>query len=56
MSKLNINIKYSHDNLYKVSITDNYGSRVVVYEQNDKPALVYALSSWRESDSRHKAE
>ncbi len=56
MSKLNINIQYSHDNFYKVSLTDNYGARVVVYEQSVEAALDYALGWCRESDSRHKAD
>jgi len=52
MSKYNINIQYSHDNFYKVSLTDNYGTKNVVYEQSVEAALDYAKVWCNESDQR----
>ena len=56
MSKYNINIQYSHDNFYKVSLTDNYGTKNVVYEQSVDAALDYAKVWCNESESRRKAD
>jgi len=55
MSKYNINIQYSHDNFYKVSLTDNYGAKTVVYEQSVKSALNYAKTWCEEADKRKHA-
>ena len=55
MSKLNINIQYSHDNFYKVSLTDNHGARTVVYEQSVDAAFDYAINWCREAEMREKA-
>jgi len=55
MSKLNINIQYSHDNFYKVSLTDDNGARVVVYEQSVDAAFDYAINWCREADIREEA-
>ena len=52
MNKYNINIQYSHDNFYKVTLTDNHGARTVVYEQSVDAAFDYALQWCRESDQR----
>ena len=52
MSKYNINIQYSHDGFYKVSLTDHYGARTVVYEPSVERALDYALIWCHEADQR----
>tara|TARA_R100001463_G_scaffold17698_2_gene44907 strand:- start:311 stop:565 length:255 start_codon:yes stop_codon:yes gene_type:complete len=56
MSKYNVNIQHSHGSFYKVSLTDNYGAKVVVYEESVEGALNYAKDWFFESDTRHKAD
>ena len=56
MSKYNINIQYSHDNFYKVSLTDHHGSRTVVYEPSVERALDYAMQWCHESDQRKQEQ
>ena len=51
-SKYNINVQYSHDGFYKVSLTDHYGARTVVYEPSVERALDYALIWCHEADQR----
>ena len=51
-NKYNINIQYSHDGFYKVSLTDHYGARTVVYEPSVERALDYALIWCHEADQR----
>jgi hypothetical protein len=51
-NKYNINVQYSHDGFYKVSLTDHYGARTVVYEPSVERALDYALQWCREADQR----
>ena len=52
--KYNINIQYSHDNFYKVSLSDHNGARNVVYEPSVDRAFDYAINWCRESDQRKK--
>ena len=54
MNKYNITIEYSHDNFYKVSLSDHNGARTVVYEQSVDNAFDYAINWCRESDIREK--
>ena len=54
-NKYNINIQYSHDNFYKVSLTDHHGARTVVYEPSVDRAFDYAINWCRESDTREEA-
>ena len=54
-NKYNINIQYSHDNFYKVSLTDHHGARTVVYEPSVDRAFDYAINWCRESDTREQA-
>jgi len=49
-NKYNINIQYSHDNFYKVSLTDHHGARTVVYEPSVERALDYAMQWCHEAD------
>ena len=51
-NKYNINVQYSHDNFYKVSLTDHHGARTVVYEPSVEQALDYALQWCHEADQR----
>ena len=51
-SKYNINVQYSHDGFYKVSLTDHYGARTVVYEPSVERALDYALIWCHEAEQR----
>ena len=51
-NKYNINIQYSHDNFYKVSLTDHHGARTVVYEPSVDRAFDYAINWCREADMR----
>ena len=51
-NKYNINVPYSHDGFYKVSLTDHYGARTVVYEPSVERALDYALIWCHEADQR----
>lgn len=53
--KYNINIQYSHDNFYKVSLSDHNGARTVVYEPSVDRAFDYAINWCRESDIREEA-
>ncbi len=53
-NKYNINIQYSHDNFYKVSLTDHYGARTVVYEPSVDRAFDYAINWCREADLREE--
>ena len=54
-NKYNINIQYSHDNFYKVSLTDHHCARTVVYEPSVDRAFDYAINWCRESDTREEA-
>ena len=54
MSKYNINIQYSHDGFYKVSLTDHHGARTVVYEPSVDRAFDYAINWCREADTREQ--
>ena len=54
-NKYKITIEYSHDNFYKVSLTDDNGARVVVYEQSVDAAFDYAINWCREADTREEA-
>ena len=54
-NKYNINIQYSHDNFYKVSLTDHHGARTVVYEPSVDRAFDYAINWCREADTREEA-
>ena len=51
-NKYKITIEYSHDNFYKVSLTDHHGARTVVYEPSVERALDYALQWCHEADQR----
>ena len=51
-NKYNINVQYSHDGFYKVSLTDHHGARTVVYEPSVERALDYALIWCHEADQR----
>ena len=51
-NKYNINIQYSHDGFYKVSLTDHHGARNVVYEPSVERALDYAINWCRETEQR----
>ena len=53
-NKYNINIQYSHDNFYKVSLTDHHGARTVVYEPSVDRAFDYAINWCREADTREE--
>ena len=47
-NKYKITIEYSHDNFYKVSLTDHNGARNVVYEPSVDRAFDYAINWCRE--------
>ena len=51
-NKYSINVQYSHDGFYKVSLTDHHGARTVVYEPSVERALDYALIWCHEADQR----
>jgi len=51
-NKYKITIEYSHDNFYKVSLTDHHGARTVVYEPSVERAFDYAINWCREADQR----
>ena len=51
-NKYKITIEYSHDNFYKVSLTDHNGARNVVYEPSVDRAFDYAINWCREADQR----
>ncbi len=53
-NKYKITIEYSHDNFYKVSLTDHNGARNVVYEPSIDRAFDYAINWCRESDTREE--
>lgn len=53
-NKYKITIEYSHDNFYKVSLTDHHGARTVVYEPSVDRAFDYAINWCREADQRKK--
>ena len=53
-NKYKITIEYSHDNFYKVSLTDHHGARTVVYEPSVDRAFDYAINWCRESDTREE--
>ncbi len=55
-NKYKITIEYSHDNFYKVSLTDHYGNRNVVYEPSVDRAFDYAINWCRETDERQHAK
>ena len=52
MNKYNITIEYSHSGNYKVSLSDHYGSRNVVYEPSVAKALDYAKKWCEDADER----
>ena len=54
-NKYKITIEYSHDNFYKVSLTDHHGNRNVVYEPSVDRAFDYAINWCRETDERQHA-
>jgi len=54
-NKYKITIEYSHDNFYKVSLTDHNGARNVVYEESVDRAFDYAINWCREADTREEA-
>ena len=54
--KYNINIQYSHDNFYKVSLSDHNGARNVVYEPSVAKALNYAKTWCENADERKHAK
>ena len=53
-NKYNINVQYSHDGFYKVSLTDHHGARTVVYEPSVDRAFDYAINWCREADTREE--
>jgi len=55
-NKYNINIQYSHNGFYKVSLTDHHGARNVVYEPSVDSAFDYALNWCRETEERQHAK
>ena len=55
-NKYKITIEYSHDNFYKVSLSDHHGSRRVVYEPSVDRAFDYAINWCRETDERQHAK
>ena len=55
-NKYKILIEYSHDNFYKVSLTDHNGARNVVYEPSVDRAFDYAINWCRETDERQHAK
>ena len=54
-NKYKITIEYSHDNFYKVQLTDHNGARNVVYEPSVDRAFDYAINWCREADTREEA-
>ena len=54
-NKYKITIEYSHDNFYKVSLTDHNGARNVVYEPSVDRAFDYAINWCREAEERQHA-
>jgi hypothetical protein len=54
-NRFNINVQYSHDGFYKVSLSDHNGARNVVYEPSVDRAFDYAINWCRESDTREEA-
>ena len=54
-NKYKITIEYSHDNFYKVSLTEHNGARNVVYEPSVDRAFDYAINWCREADTREEA-
>ena len=54
-NKYNINIQYSHDGFYKVSLTDHNGARNVVYEPSVDSAFDYAINWCRDTEEREKS-
>jgi hypothetical protein len=54
-NRFNINVQYSHDGFYKVSLSDHNGARNVVYEPSVDRAFDYAINWCRESDIREEA-
>ena len=55
-NKYNINIQYSHDGFYKVSLTDHHGARTVVYEPSVDSAFDYAINWCRDTEERQHAK
>jgi len=55
-NRYKILIEYSHDNFYKVSLTDHNGARNVVYEPSVDRAFDYAINWCRETDERQHAK
>ena len=55
-NKYKILIEYSHDNFYKVSLTDHHGNRNVVYEPSVDRAFDYAINWCRETEERQHAK
>ena len=54
-NRYKILIEYSHDDFYKVSLTDHNGARNVVYEPSVDRAFDYAINWCREADTREEA-
>ena len=54
-NKYKITIEYSHDNFYKVSLTDHNGARNVVYEPSVDSAFDYAINWCRDTEEREKS-
>ena len=55
-NKYKIVVEYSHDNFYKVSLTDHHGARTVVYEPSVDRAFDYAINWCREAEERQHAK
>jgi len=53
-NRYKITIEYSHDNFYKVSLSDHNGARTVVYEPSVDRAFDYATTLCREADTREE--
>ena len=54
-NKYKILVEYSHDDFYKVSLSDHNGARTVVYEPSVDRAFDYAINWCREADTREEA-
>ena len=55
-NKYNINIQYSHNGFYKVSLADHHGASNVVYEPSVDSAFDYAINWCREAEERQHAK
>jgi len=54
-NKYKILVEYSHDDFYKVSLSDHNGARTVVYEPSVDRAFDYAINWCREAEERQHA-